>query len=49
MDSTSSVGLRVFKVSVQNASQRLCAVLDKYLGREQGGASATTKAEVLRG
>lgn len=49
MDSTSSVG---FTASAHNASCRLRVVIDKYLGGEQGGASAAAKAghgEVLCG
>lgn len=44
MESTSSVGLKGFTMSVQSASHQLCVVLDKYLGGEQGGTSATSKA-----
>lgn len=45
MDSTSSVGLRGFTASAYNASRRLWVVIDKYLGGEQGGASAAAKVE----
>lgn len=45
MDSTSSVGLRGFTASAHNASHRLHAGIDKYLGGKQGGAHAAAKAE----